>query len=214
MKFYTLFAIFLASCAAVKPSKVAKSNTSTSAESTKNGVVRINLSGRIDDTSAMFLDMNIIAASEAKGIVLVIDSYGGEVSAGYEMVDSIAKSKAPVVCVAGANVMSAAMMVFESCPVRIGQPDSVYMIHSVSISGAEGRVDDLENLIQQMKILNRVMAQQLCRRMGCVPEELLARISGNRMWMFMNDEAMEANAIDFVFKDVDSVIKTMEQLNK
>lgn len=92
------------------------------------------------------------AEDSKKPIYLVIESPGGDVSAGMILYDHIRMSKAPITTI-GHNIASLAVNIFSAGKVRVILPHARAMIHlpAGSITGTSDEIDVRNDLIKQIK---------------------------------------------------------------
>ena len=137
------------------------------------------------------------AVDEKSDITIYINSYGGSVSAGFGIYDTIKNLKCDVntVCVGMAASMGAFLLSSGTKGKRFSLKNSQIMIHQV-LGGAEGQASDIEiEAMQIMKIkerLNTILAENT----GRTVEEVTADTERNN-WMFPED-ALEYGIIDHV----------------
>jgi ATP-dependent Clp protease protease subunit len=144
------------------------------------------------------------AIDDKSDITIYINSYGGSVSAGFGIYDTIKNLKCDVntVCVGMAASMGAFLLSSGTKGKRFSLKNSQIMIHQV-LCGAEGQASDIEiEAMQIMKIkerLNSILAENTGKSL----EEITADTERNN-WMFPED-ALEYGIIDHIIgmNDVD-----------
>jgi ATP-dependent Clp protease protease subunit len=144
------------------------------------------------------------AIDDKSDITIYINSYGGSVSAGFGIYDTIKNLKCDVntVCVGMAASMGAFLLSSGTKGKRFSLKNSQIMIHQV-LGGAEGQASDIEiEAMQIMKIkerLNSILAENTGKSL----EEITADTERNN-WMFPED-ALEYGIIDHIIgmNDVD-----------
>jgi len=85
----------------------------------------------------------------------------------------------------------------EVCDERVGAEGSIYLAHEVSVSGAEGKPEDLEKLAKVMHDLSDMYLNGIAARLKISFEELQKRVAGKDYW-FGAREALAIGAIDRV----------------
>ncbi|MBO5418208.1 MAG: ATP-dependent Clp protease proteolytic subunit [Clostridia bacterium] len=137
------------------------------------------------------------AIDDKSDITIYINSYGGSVSAGFGIYDTIKNLKCDVntVCVGMAASMGAFLLSSGTKGKRFSLKNSQIMIHQV-LGGAEGQASDIEiEAMQIMKIkerLNSILAENTGKSL----EEVTADTERNN-WMFPED-AIEYGIIDHI----------------
>ena len=137
------------------------------------------------------------AIDDKSDITIYINSYGGSVSAGFGIYDTIKNLKCDVntVCVGMAASMGAFLLSSGTKGKRFSLKNSQIMIHQV-LGGAEGQASDIEiEAMQIMKIkerLNSILAENTGKSL----EEITADTERNN-WMFPED-AIEYGIIDHI----------------
>jgi ATP-dependent Clp protease protease subunit len=137
------------------------------------------------------------AIDDKSDITIYINSYGGSVSAGFGIYDTIKNLKCDVntVCVGMAASMGAFLLSSGTKGKRFSLKNSQIMIHQV-LGGAEGQASDIEiEAMQIMKIkerLNSILAENTGKSL----EEITADTERNN-WMFPED-ALEYGIIDHI----------------
>ena len=108
---------------------------------------QILLSGEVNKALAekIIRQLLILEADSEEPIYIFIDSPGGDVDAGYAIVDMIRFVKAPVYCIGMGLVASAGALILLAADKsrRLGLPNSHYLIHQ-PLSGIKGVATDIE----------------------------------------------------------------------
>lgn len=135
-----------------------------------------------------------------KEISIYINSYGGSVSAGFAIYDTIRKLKCDVstICVGMAASMGAFLLASGTKGKRYSLKNSQIMIHQ-ALGGAQGQATDIEieakHLIRVKERLNSILAKNTGRTF----EDVTADTERNN-WMFP-EEALEYGIIDHIIED-------------
>ncbi len=133
-------------------------------------------------------------------ISVYINSYGGSVSAGFGIYDTMRKLKCPVstICVGMAASMGAFLLAAGTKGKRYSLENSQIMIHQ-ALGGAQGQATDIEieakQLIRVKERLNKILAENV----GKSFEEVTKDTDRNN-WMFP-EEALEYGIIDHIIKE-------------
>jgi len=137
------------------------------------------------------------AIDDTSDITVYINSYGGSVSAGFGIYDTIKNLKCDVntVCVGMAASMGAFLLSSGTKGKRFSLKNSQIMIHQV-LGGAEGQASDIEIEARQiLKIkerINAILAENTGRTVAEVTED-----TERNNWMFPED-AIKYGIIDHV----------------
>ena len=134
-------------------------------------------------------------------IVVVISSYGGEVSSLMAMRDLIKSSPKPVATLALGKAMSAGacLLAAGTKGLRFASPDTLLMIHEVS-GGAMGKTADVVESAQVMGELNLKLLNNLAADCGLSMEDIenQLRSKKNVDWTLTAQAAKKLGLIDHV----------------
>lgn len=128
-----------------------------------------------------------------KPIKLYINSPGGEVSAGFQIIDTMNSIKSPVHTINTASCASMGAVILSAGSKRMSLPHARVMIHQVS-AGTEGNIQDMRASLQETERVNKVTMGLLAENCGKTLEELLDMTHVNK-WMDAK-EAVEFGIID------------------
>lgn len=137
------------------------------------------------------------ALDENKDITLYINSYGGSVSAGLGIYDTIKSLKCDVktVCVGMAASMGAFILAAGTPGKRFALENSQIMIHQV-LGGVEGQATDMEieagQILRIKDRINRLLAENTGKDIETVTLD-----TERNNWMFAED-AKEYGIIDYI----------------
>lgn len=138
------------------------------------------------------------ALATAQGEVTIdIDSPGGSVYAGWDLVHAIEQSPAKVTCIVDGEADSMAAVVLQACDVRIMTERSALMMHEPSVGGG-GQPDELARELTHLRIMSEQMARFCARRMGLTWRAYLAHVAHGAEWWLGPDEALKTHAVDRV----------------
>jgi ATP-dependent protease ClpP protease subunit len=156
-----------------------------------------SLDGAIDDASVAPLVAALGHPLEA--FYLRIDSPGGSVSAGLELVTAMraAQRRGTIIwCSVDGWAASMAAYVLQACNVRVMTKQSAIMFHTVSVPLTRGGNRwDFERLAQQLADANKMMAIFIAGRLNIT----LATYEANtrdRDWWVGYEEALVVGAVD------------------
>lgn len=128
-----------------------------------------------------------------KPIKLYINSPGGEVAAGFQIIDTMNSIKSPVHTINTASCASMGAVILSSGAKRMSLPHARVMIHQVS-AGTEGNIQDMRAAFQETERVNKVTMAVLAENCGTTLEKLLELTHVNK-WMDAK-EAVEFGIID------------------
>ena len=137
------------------------------------------------------------AIDDKSDITIYINSYGGSVSAGFGIYDTIKNLKCDVntVCVGMAASMGAFLLSSGTKGKRYSLKNSQIMIHQV-LGGAEGQASDIEIEAKQILKIKQRLNSILAENTGRTVEEITEDTERNN-WMFP-EEAVEYGIIDHI----------------
>lgn len=138
---------------------------------------------------------------ERQRIILYINSVGGDVFQGFEIIDSIVASKTPVVCVVTGVCYSMAVPILAVCHKRYSFGTASFLIHdgTSAVADSSSKAQDFlafSNSIRK-KIKDTILANSE------IPAKLYAKKMREEWYMYA-DEALGFKLIDgIVGKDID-----------
>ena len=132
-----------------------------------------------------------------KEITIYINSYGGSVSAGLAIYDTIKMLTCDVktICVGMAASMGAVLLAAGTRGKRFALENSQVMIHQV-LGGVEGQATDVEIEAAQILRIRERINWLLAKDTG-TPIETVAKDTLRNKWLFA-DEAMKYGLVDFI----------------
>lgn len=175
------------SCAHTQPEIVAQASAP----------IRIELGEINQDNEEVFV-RQLNAAAEKGPFVVVIDSPGGSVFAGFRIVKAMEKltEHTPVICVVDGMAASMALYVFQACSVRAMTSRSLLMGHQPS-TAVQGQSESFAQTAVLLAKLNYAMAAFIVARTNISIADYLAKIAdGRELWM------TSADASHFGFTDI------------
>jgi membrane-bound serine protease (ClpP class) len=174
---------------------------------TENEVYIIRMSGPISPAAADFLKKGINKASEERVSCLIIelDTPGGLAESMREIVMAIFASKVPVVIYvapSGARAASAGVMITMAADIAAMAPGTnIGAAHPVGAGGKEISGAMSEKVINDMVAHARSIAKKRGRNADWVEKAVRKSVS------VTETEALKANVIDVVAKDIDDLIR-------
>jgi ATP-dependent protease ClpP protease subunit len=129
-----------------------------------------------------------------------IDSPGGDVLAMVRMAARLEVAAAHGVktaCVVEGVALSAAGLIFVTCPVRHMPPSGQLMLHSV-VSLTGGTQEDVARGLKQFARVNDLVVDMIVRgsRGKLSREDVAARVGGRNEWWLSREEALAAGLTD------------------
>ncbi len=174
------------------------------------GTPRFRMVGPVDarmfGSVAMFLDAN----AGAKRVVLELDTPGGSVVAGHQIIKAIEESRragTQVVCVADGWAVSMGFAILQSCSERVMTKRGVLMAHSPLMPNAGLDLGpSTRNAMESLRVVARAMAEQCAARMKVTLAEYIKRTSNGKEWWFNWVDAVKFGAVDRVVTSVDELL--------
>lgn len=116
-----------------------------------------------------------------KPIMLYINSPGGEVVAGLQIIDTMNSIKSDVITINTGMCASMGAVILSSGAKRMALPHSRVMIHQVS-AGTQGKVFDMRAAFEETERINKVTMGILAENCGKTYEELI-KLTPVDKWM-------------------------------
>lgn len=154
--------------------------------------------GPVDQDSVQFLIEAIERAEQhGKPVRIEVNSPGGDVVRGMDLVRKIERAKVPVRCYADGNVISMGLIIYATCPVRTATPRSVFMWHQPSVSAIVERYgwQDFVDDAMRLRTVWEALSLHLESRSKLPAEEWLKRTARGEFWM-NTAEAKAAGIVD------------------
>jgi len=147
-----------------------------------------------------FLKLN--SNPEVRVIVIVVDSYGGDVYALLSMLDVIKSANKPVATIASGKAMSCGAVLLSAGDkgLRFAGPSAEILIHEVS-SVAVGKNSDVQNDAKNTARLNKLLMRTLAENSGKKDRDFFIKLSkarGNVDLVFSAKQAKSHGLIDFI----------------
>jgi ATP-dependent Clp protease protease subunit len=132
-------------------------------------------------------------------IVIVISSYGGDITAAFAMRDLIKSSSKPVATIALGKAMSAGAVLLAAGTqgLRFASPDALIMVHEVS-SGTYGKSAEVKASAESLNFVNKLMFKNLAEDCGKTVKEFEEKLKSlkNADWTLTAKEAFDWGLID------------------
>jgi ATP-dependent protease ClpP protease subunit len=160
-------------------------------------------SDSVDEDATKKFEKFMTAATAAKAdmVLLEINTPGGSMDDGHEMVRVIEHSPIQVVCIVDGKAASMGMYIFQSCDQRVMTKRSMLMVHQVSLMTGRGvRLTEtsLENASATIKVATRAYVEWVTHRMKIKAPAVLQKINSGREWWLDWEEAIRSGAADTV----------------
>jgi ATP-dependent Clp protease protease subunit len=159
----------------------------------------LHIQGEIDDEMASGVNTLLESVPEGMPLVVVIDSPGGSVIAGFNIIESI-REHGPAMCVDSGMAASMAGLIFESpaCTERVMRPMSLLHFHLPSTT-VSGNVVEIEKEKAFLTALTDSMYEMIARRAGIVvADQIIARVRAGEDVIFTANQALSLGLCDRV----------------
>jgi ATP-dependent Clp protease protease subunit len=168
---------------------------------------RIELNGPIMTGAARYVceRIDFFNNQSSKPIFLVIDSSpGGSAIEGFQIVQALRKSKAPVHVVVKRYAASMAAIIATLADHSYCYPDSILLHHQASaMVGGNGR--DLKDQLERFNEISRRLVGGVAKKLGISEEEFINQMYANRSsgdWDLFGDEALERKWVGHVVQTI------------
>lgn len=155
------------------------------------------ITGIADFVEHGIIDIDAITLPERKPIILEINTGGGIVNYGFQLITAIENSKTPVIGYVTGQAMSMGIPVLTSCDVRIGTKYSRYMMHDIFI-GTQGKLSESRSWLQSSDVIANVYEEIIANTTKMTKEEVHEIHTRNHDYLFMSEQALELGLIDFI----------------
>lgn len=154
------------------------------------------LTTAVTDTSVNYAIDTLDSLDKTKPRYLLIESPGGEVIAGLNLVEYLRSDAGKgVICIAN-KAASMAFVTLQSCETRLVTQTTLLMSHGVS-GGLSGDLHTIEQQLKFMEQLENMLFNLIANRLGITVEALKAK-QRPEWWMVGSEEALKNNAADGV----------------
>lgn len=160
-----------------------------------NRVIRIDSEINSDIAGEVCSQLLAMDDDSHKPISLYINSPGGEVNAGLQIIDTMNSITSPVFTINVAMCASMGAVILSNGAKRMSLPHARVMIHQVS-SGMEGNIQDMEVSFQETMRLNDITMGILAENCDKTLDEVKNDTNRDH-WMY-TEEAMSYGIIDEV----------------
>ena len=133
-------------------------------------------------------------------IIFNLSTFGGDVYSGFGLCDSIRMSETSVKIICYGKVMSMGIPILLSGHYRAAHKNTTFMVHDVS-SCTWGKTREMEECIEQNKILREKMIEYICSRTKFPRKKLMDIIDKKQDFYFSAEEALKWKFIDEIIDD-------------
>ncbi len=141
--------------------------------------------------------LDAIKARGDKFASLIINSPGGSVFDGMELIRHIEGLGIPVHCHVDGSAMSMGFAILQACTTRTATLRSMLMAHEPAVSGMmSGKETGFRNIAEFLRVIRVAMSEMCAARMGMTVEAFTAKIDGDKEWWLSAREALAAHAVD------------------
>lgn len=114
---------------------------------------------------------------ERTPIFIFIDTYGGEISAGFSIITAISESITPVVGIVTGNCYSMGVTILASCHYRLSTSFADFMLHSANVEFMVGSSEkNYQRQIEKLRNTNLRMKEYLIKRLPDAPKDYFDKI--------------------------------------
>lgn len=144
-----------------------------------------------------------IPIEQRQPIKLFFNSYGGDVSVCYSLVDIMALSKTPIIGINMGVCYSAGAYIFLSCDERYSLKNSQYLIHQGS-AGYVGQTQSVIDHVANLKGNEEKIKAYVLERTHI--DEKTYKKNMRTEWYISTDEQIKFGIIDKIVDDIDLII--------
>lgn len=130
-------------------------------------------------------------------IIIRINTYGGSVHWGMQLIQAMEQLKAKRTCVVDWRAMSMGAFLLEShaCTTRMATSRSLILFHEPLLTEAGGNSHQLRDSVEYLEALTDALVSYVSRRIKMNEKKFRAKIS-NRNWTMSGSEALRHNVVD------------------
>lgn len=150
--------------------------------------------GVVDHNSVHTALDTISKSDKSKPFYLFLDTPGGDVIAGRDMVYYLNTTDRNVVCIARTAISMGFHIFEDGCKTRLITSDSILMTHQIA-GGTEGHLNDILVQADFLKKLEYFFDDLASKRMGISFKEYEAKLNPE-FWTIGSKEVMKANEAD------------------
>lgn len=134
---------------------------------------------------------------EHSQIYVKINSYGGSIHWGMELVQHLESLKTPITCVVDwkAYSMGAFLLESDGCDKRLMTKRSTILFHEPLVPETGGNQHELRNTADHLSALTKALIATSAERLEMSEEDFEKKIT-NRSWVMSYKEALKVHAVD------------------
>ena len=206
MKFCALLLSFLLALPACAATRLAPQSSAP--------IDTISFRVDVDDESAdgMIAALEVAKTKRPAGVLVLIDSTGGSVAAGWRIIRAIEEAKAvtPVHCLVDGEADSMAFFILQACTTRGMTSVSKLLSHQPYFRMGPGvmRITDLQSLLNDLQTMLDQAEILASTRMGMPLAEYHERNQAD--WWMSSISARRFNAVDYVVSSVAAVRESLQ----
>lgn len=155
----------------------------------------VSLRGEVSFESLEPIKTRINQLKDGEELYLFIDSPGGSVIAGIELVDILQHSEKKVTCIAR-KAISMAFSILQACPTRIVLPYSILMQHRISTS-LQGSPSEIQTGLEVSKDLEDILNISDSQRLKLTLDQFREKVR-YEFWLIGSNKILKNKAADKV----------------
>lgn len=166
-----------------------------------NGVITSKTADSIADRIAYFNNRD----AEAPIFIVIDDSPGGSVMAGYKILKAMHGSKAPVYVVVKSFAASMAACITTQAKKSFAYPNALIMHHQLSV-GVMGNLTQHRENVKDLEEWWRRLADPVAQKMGITRDEFIKRMyekTSTGDWSEFADNAQKLKWVDIIVEEIE-----------
>lgn len=168
-------------------------------------VVTVTLEGEVTQGSGDAVAQAIMRAPKDAIVILVIDSYGGDLASARRV--SRALEERGAICLVDGQGYSAAYFILQSCRLRLMTPRSSLLVHKASVY-IPPVVEEAMKTIKLLDATNASMVPQNCLRLKIPLPDCVAKYE-NEDWVMVWQEATAVGAVEGVVMNEQEILLSL-----
>jgi ATP-dependent protease ClpP protease subunit len=174
-----------------------------------------DLDGGVDDelTESFTAWLDKVKASKASAAIVNIDTNGGSVEAGMELIKAMESSNIPITCVVDHKAYSMGLAILQGsgCSRRLMTKRSSLMGHAVSAGGLlGGGAKFFHSIGARLDVLDRTLAEVIGARLNTGVAGYRAKVAGGSEYWLDWEEALRVSAVDATVESPRAVLEAMK----
>lgn len=168
------------------------STKSTNIELTKTNFTAIK--GEVNDGSVAQVLKEIAASDPTKVFYLYLDTPGGSVFAGRDLIAYLQTTPRNIHCVAHTAISMGFHILQDGCKVRLVTPSSILMSHQIA-TGVQGNLEKIKKEVEVMQKLETFFDAQAAARLQISLKEYTEKIQ-SEYWLIGSEDVLKDKAGD------------------